>query len=92
LNEDYWEKTAAEIGKKKIRKYNSMPVLDNYYLEYILKAGGWDIIRSSLVLDSNPNKVEIVGVKIVKGVSLIDQLENIINVDSIVKYFKDKQE
>jgi hypothetical protein len=92
LNDKMWEKTQEDIAKKKIKRYNFIPVLDNYYLEYILKAGGWEIIQKALFLDTNPKKFEIVGVKIVKGVSMTDQMENIVNIQSLVEYLKEKQD
>jgi hypothetical protein len=92
LNDKYWEKTAEDMAKKKIRRYNFVPVLDNYYLEYILKVGGWEIIRNALVLATNPNRIDIMGTRIVKGYSMTDQLENIVNVHTLIAFFKERQE
>lgn len=64
-------------------------MLDDYHIEYILKRCGWDIIKGAILLNTNPRKSEIVGVRMVKGLSMTDHLENIVNTETIVKYYKE---
>jgi len=85
-----WEKKKEELSKRKSEGPDPLPMIEKYHLDYILKRAGWDIIRNALNLNTNPNKVEIMGVKIMKGVSWTDQFENIVNSDSIFKYFREK--
>jgi len=92
LDPKYWEKRKEEIAKKKSERVDPLPLIENYHLEYILKRGGWDIIKNALVIDTNPNKISMVGVKSMKGSSNTEQLENILNPDTILRYFKMKDE
>jgi hypothetical protein len=88
LNREFWLKSDNEKKKNKPKKYGNMALIDDYHLEYILRAGGWQIIKESLHFDFNPNKLSIVGIKIVKGLAMVDILENHVNIESIAKYYQ----
>mmetsp|Transcript_28498 Transcript_28498/g.25375 ORF Transcript_28498/g.25375 Transcript_28498/m.25375 type:complete len:127 (-) Transcript_28498:357-737(-) len=90
LNYKTWEKDKTIYKKKKEGKYTHLPMIDDYHLDFILKKCGWDIIQNALLIDTNPRKMEVVGVRMVKGLSMTDHLENVVNPESIVKIFKDQ--
>jgi len=90
MNPTFWEKQPEEIKKKRTYKVATIAALEHYHLEYVLKKGGWEILKKSLVFDHNPAKTDIVGIRIMKGISHMEQLENILNSDSIFKYVEEK--
>jgi hypothetical protein len=91
LNPQSWEKQANEIKKKHTFKVATIAALEHYHFEYVLKRGGWEILKKSLVFDNNPVKTDIVGIRIMKGISHMEQIENIINTESILKYWEEKE-
>jgi len=51
INPSYWAKKPEDIKKKKSSKVASLPLLDDFQIEYVLKKGGWDILFNSLMID-----------------------------------------
>jgi len=70
----------------------TLTLTEHYYLEYILKRCGWEIVKNWLVLDKRPNRIDIVGIKLFKEIRTTEQLENVLNPDTIFRYFGSKDE
>ncbi len=92
LNAKCWLIDENERIKRKFNKVNPIPLVENYHLSYILKKCGWEILKSWLVLDKRPNRVDIVGIKILKEITNMEHLENVLNSDTILQYFNKKEE
>jgi len=92
INALLWHIHETERKKKKTHKVLPMPLIENYHLDHILRRCGWEIIKNWLVLDKRPNRVDIVGIKIFKEIRSMEQLENVLNSDTILKYFNEKDE
>lgn len=86
-NPDSWRRPVEEYRVRKSGKVQIVPALDHYYLEEILHNGGWQVLRESLTIDNNPSKISIVGIKIIKGISMLEQLENVLNPESLLALF-----
>ena len=79
--------------KKKVKKYtNTNTIEENYYLLYILKKLGWRIIFDNLIFKNSANKSEIQGRKVLTGFSSVDHLGNLLNMNSILVYYKSQSE
>lgn len=91
INSELWSKEPSEL-KKRNWKVNPFELVDNYHLEHILKKGGWKILEEALVLDTNLKKMQVVGIKIMKGISPMEQIENILNSESMFSLYKSKED
>mmetsp|Transcript_5809 Transcript_5809/g.5036 ORF Transcript_5809/g.5036 Transcript_5809/m.5036 type:complete len:83 (+) Transcript_5809:310-558(+) len=59
-----WLKRPEERRKRKGNSVNPNPIIDDFHFEYILKKGGWDILRSSLAIERNSRGfIEVKGIK-----------------------------
>lgn len=92
IDPSYWVKKIDPKVKSKSLKIETSALLENFYLDYILKKGGWDIIKDALVIGNAAQKIEVLGIKATKGYGNTDQLENIINNEAIAKYYKFKEQ
>lgn len=92
INPSVWAVNEKEKKKKRSERVATLTLVENYHLDYILKRGGWEILKKKLIIDIKPNKVEILGIKSVKDSRSMDQLENVLNSDTVFKYFSEKDE
>ena len=92
-NPEVWRKNDKNIQapKKKKKFISNIPLVEDYDLGYILKKVGWKLIESSLIIEyvTEKNSYEIAGIKTISGSSCIDQIENIINLSAIARYYKE---
>lgn len=92
INPLSWLVPEGEKKKKRSYKVNPDLLIENYHLDYILKKCGWEILISWLVLDRRPNKTDIVGIRIFKEIRCMEQIENVLNSDTVLKHFSEKDE
>ena len=92
INPSSWAVKESEKKKKRSEKIATLTLVENYHLDRVLKRGGWDLLKNWLVMDKRPNRVDIVGIKIFKEIRSMEQIENILDSDSIFKYFSEKDE
>lgn len=91
VDPEYWAKELT-AKKKKGTKLTPLEINENYELKDVLNNGGWKILEDALVLDTNMLKMQIVGIKIVKGISLTEQIENILNPESLCEMCKNRND
>jgi len=92
INPLSWLVNEKEKKKKRSYKVNPDLLVENYHLDYILKKCGWEILINWLVLDRRPNKTDIVGIRIFKEIRSMEQIENVLNSDTVLKHFSEKDE
>lgn len=92
INYNCWVKDLNERKKRKTYSVDPFEIIDYYHLESIFKTGGWKILQEALAIDTNSKKMKIIGIKIMKGISVMEQLENILNPESLLKLLKAKEE
>jgi hypothetical protein len=92
IDPPHWDKKIEDRKKRRSERVDPLPMIENYHLEYLLKRIGWDIIKTSLMLDITQKKVEITGIKNSRATCWTDQLENVISTDTILKYYREKSE
>jgi len=90
INPALWALSENQKKKKKPKKMAPLTLIENYHLESILSQCGWKILRDSLVLDKKPNRIDIVGIKMRKEIRNVEQIENILNPDTVLRYFDQK--
>jgi len=90
INPALWAVPENEKKKKKL-KTATVTLVEHYHLDYILRKCGWEILKDSLVLDKRPNRIDIVGIKMFKEIRNVEQIENVLNPDTILKYFDLKE-
>lgn len=93
INPSSWFIEEADKKKKRrSERVNPVTIVENYYLARILKKCGWEILKNWLVLEKRPNRVDIVGIKIFKDIRQTEQIENVLNSDTILKHINDKDQ
>jgi len=91
INPSVWTVPEGE-RKKKSRRMATLTLTEHYYLEYLLKRCGWEIVKNWLVLDKRPNRIDIVGIKLFKEIRTTEQLENVLNPDTIFRHLGTRDE
>lgn len=88
-----WKKVPKQLKpgekKKRTRKYVGLPMVEEYNLTQILKSYGFKLLEDYITFNLDPKNVGIVGVRSMKGYSNVDQLENAVTIQSVIKYLKE---
>lgn len=90
INPQLWKKKIDnEEARKKQRYLSIMPLEGDYSLSFVLKSIGFKIVANFLIIQKNTNGVwELLGKNLIKGVSQIDVLENIITMENVLNMYK----
>ncbi len=92
INPQAWAVPENQKKKEKQKRMATLTLIEHYHLDYILRKCGWEILKDSLVLDKRPNRIDIVGIKMFKEIRNVEQIENVLNPDTVLKYFGEKDE
>ena len=90
LIHNYGEKKIDnEEARKKQRYLSIMPLEGDYSLSFVLKSIGFKIVANFLIIQKNTNGIwELLGKNLIKGISQIDVLENIITIENVLNMYK----
>jgi len=94
VNSDIWKKRGlSEQNKKKAHRYlNVIPIEGDFHLHYLLEKVGYKAIINSIQFEKGNNGgVETLGKCLIKGsVSLVDNLENLITMPTILEIYRNE--
>ena len=90
FNPQLWKRKEDFSQFKKKKKWTVIsPMIEKYHFDGVLQRGGYNIINRQLILDERSHKIELKGVESLKCIARSDLLENIVNIESFVKYYKE---
>lgn len=90
VNPVMWSINEGEDKKKKKGRMATLTLIENYHLEFVLRKCGWEVVKDALLIEKKPLRMDIKGIKVNKGCKHMEQLENILNTGSVLKYLMDK--
>ena len=93
LEPSSWKKIPKQLKpgekKKRTKKYVGLPMIEEYNLAQILKSYGFKILDDYVLFDvADVQRIRVIGVRSMRGYSNVDQLENAVTIQNVIKYLR----
>lgn len=87
-----WKKKEGAAEKKLKKNVVTLPMLEKYNFENVLTRKGFEVIDRHLVYEQTSNRVDLHGVNSLRTVAQTELLENMLNVQNFVNYYRETQD
>lgn len=94
INPQLWKLKEDPNQKKKRQKrfILALPMIDQYCLDGVLKAKGFEIIQNHLIFDESSTKCTLTGVWTGDSISQSELLENVLTLNNFSNYYRETKD